>query len=77
MRRFTLLTNGFRKKFENHCHAVGLNMFWYNFIRVHQTIGKTPAAGITDRVRSMRDVVELIEAREREAAQVGGSLCLS
>jgi hypothetical protein len=40
---FTRLTNGFSKKFENHCHSVSLHMFWYNFIRIHQTIRCTPA----------------------------------
>lgn len=71
MRRFTRLTNGFSKKFENHCHAVSLHMFWYNFIRVHQTTGKTPAvaAKVADRAYSMRDVVDLIDSRECEAAQ--------
>lgn len=66
MRRFTRLTNGFSKKFENHCHAVSLHMFHYNFIRVHQTIRCTPAmeAGITDQLWSMADLVALIEARE-------------
>ncbi len=70
MRRFTRLTNGFSKKFENHCHAVSLHMMYYNFIRVHQTIRRTPAmaAGITDRQWSMLNVVELIESRECEAA---------
>ena len=43
MRRFTRLTNGFSKKFENHCYSVALHMFWYNFIRIHQTIRSTPA----------------------------------
>jgi len=66
MRRFTRLTNGFSKKFENHCHAVNLHMFWYNFIRIHQTIRCTPAmaAGVTDRLWSMADLVDLIESRE-------------
>jgi IS1 family transposase len=66
MRRFTRLTNGFSKKFENHCHAVSLHMFWYNFIRIHQTIRTTPAmaAGVTDHLWSMADFVALIEARE-------------
>src|SRR6266567_3373583 len=39
MRRFTRLTNGFSKKFENHCHAISLHMFHYNFIRVRQSLG--------------------------------------
>lgn len=71
MRRFTRLTNAFSKKFENHCHAVSLHMFHYNFIRVHQTIRTTPAvaAGVTDRVWSLLDLVELIESRECEAAE--------
>jgi hypothetical protein len=66
MRRFTRLTNGFSKSFENHCHAISLHMFWYNFIRVHQTIHMTPAmaAGVTDHLWSMLDLVALFEARE-------------
>ncbi|MEA2163232.1 MAG: hypothetical protein QOK37_1359 [Thermoanaerobaculia bacterium] len=71
MRRFTRLTNGFSKKFENHCHMISLHMFWYNFIRVHQTIRCTPAmaAGITDQLFDMSDLVALIESRECEAAR--------
>ena len=70
MRRFTRLTNGFSKKFENHCHAISLHMFYYNFIRVHQTIGTTPAieAKVADRQFTMLDIVDLIESRECEAA---------
>lgn len=62
MRRFTRLTNGFSKKFENHCHAISLHMMYYNFVRIHQTIRCTPAmeAGVTDRLWSM--------SRECEAA---------
>ena len=46
-------------------------MFYYNFTRVHQTIRTTPAkaAGVTDRVWTMLDVVGLIESTECEAAQ--------
>jgi IS1 family transposase len=71
MRRFTRLTNAFSKKFENHCHSVSLHMFWYNFIRIHQTIRCTPAmaAGVTDQLWEMSDLVELIESRECEAAR--------
>jgi hypothetical protein len=39
MRRFTRLTNAFSKKFENHCHALALYFVWYNFCRVHKTLG--------------------------------------
>ncbi len=52
MRRFTRLTNGFSKKFENHAHQVALYFFHYNFCRVHKTLRVTPAmeAGLTDHV---------------------------
>lgn len=71
MRRFTRLTNGFSKKFENHCHMISLFMFNYNFIRIHQTIRCTPAmaAGVTDQLWEMSDLVALIESRECEAVQ--------
>jgi hypothetical protein len=54
MRRFTRLTNAFSKKFENHCHALALYFFWYNFCRVHKTLGVTPAmaSGLVDHVQT-------------------------
>jgi hypothetical protein len=50
MRRFTRLTNGFSKKFENHAHQIALYFFHYNFCRVHTTFRVTPAmeAGLSD-----------------------------
>jgi hypothetical protein len=64
MRRFTRLTNAFSKKFENHCHALALYFVWYNFCRVHKTLGVTPAmaAGVAPVLMSMTDVVGLIDA---------------
>jgi IS1 family transposase len=66
MRRFTRLTNAFSKKFENHCHALALYFFWYNFCRVHKTLGVTPAvgAGITNRIHKMEDIVAVIDASQ-------------
>ena len=63
MRRFTRLTNAFSKKIENHAHSVALFYMHYNFVRVHQTLRVTPAmeAGITSRVWSIQDIVELTE----------------
>ena len=65
MRRFTRLTNAFSKKFENHCHALALYFFFYNFCRVHKTLGATPAmaSGLVDHVMKMEDAVALIDAR--------------
>jgi hypothetical protein len=66
MRRFTRLTNAFSKKFENHCHALALYFVFYNFCRVHKTLGATPAmaAGLVDKVLKMADVVGMIDARK-------------
>lgn len=63
MRRFTRLTNGFSKKFENHFFAVNLHFMYYNFGKVHKTLRVTPAmeAGITDHVWSMAEIAALIK----------------
>src|SRR4051812_43856682 len=73
MRRFTRLTNAFSKKFENHCHALALYFVFYNFCRVHKTLGATPAmaSGLLDRVMKMTDVVAMIDAANPVAAVRG------
>lgn len=65
MRRFTRLTNGFSKKVESHAHMVALYAVWYNFVRIHKTLRVAPAmaAGVSDRLWSMEDVVALLHAR--------------
>jgi IS1 family transposase len=66
MRRFTRLTNAFSKKIENHACAVALHSMYYNFVRLHQTLKVTPAmaAGVTDRLWEMVDVVDVLDAFE-------------
>jgi IS1 family transposase len=73
MRRFTRLTNGFSKKLENHAHAVALHMMFYNFVRIHKTLKITPAmaAGVTDRLWEISDIVKLIEDAEGPAKKRG------
>lgn len=66
MRRFTRLTNAFSKKLENHCHALALYFMWYNFVRVHKSLKVSPAmaAGVSDTLWSMEDLVQMIETYE-------------
>lgn len=70
MRRYTRLSNGFSRKIENHAAAVALNYFAYNFIRIHRTLRVSPAmaAGVTDRLWSVSELVDLWEAEEKRAA---------
>ena len=66
MRCFTRLTNAFSKKIENHMYAVALHFMYYNFVRIHKTLRVTPAmaAGLTDHLWEMSDIVALIEKHE-------------
>ena len=66
MRRFTRLTNAFSKKVENHAAAIALHTMYYNFVRIHQTLEVTPAiaAGVTDKLWEMEDLVAMLEQWE-------------
>jgi len=66
MRRFTRLTNAFSKKVDNLKHAVALHFMYYNFVRQHQTLRVSPAmaAGVTDHLWELEDIVRLIEEKE-------------
>jgi IS1 family transposase len=70
-RRFTRLTLGFSKKIENHIHAIALFAFHYNFCKIHSTLRVTPAmeAGLTDHVWELRELVALLEAKEKQARE--------
>jgi len=72
MRRFTRLTNGFSKKLENHIAAVSLHFMFYNFVHIHQTLRVTPAmaAGVTDRVWEVSDVVNLLAVKEENLVTI-------
>ncbi len=63
MRRFTRLTNAFSKKVEMHAHSEALHFMYYNFVKIHQSLRITPAqaAGITDRLWEIEDLVGLLE----------------
>jgi IS1 family transposase len=70
MRRYTRLSNGFSRKIQNHAAAVALNYFAYNFIKVHRTLRVSPAmaAGVTDKLWSVDDLVSLWESEESKRA---------
>jgi hypothetical protein len=59
MRRFTRLTNGFSKKWENLKAMLALYFAWYNFCRVHSTIRVTPAmeSGLTDHIWELSELI--------------------
>jgi hypothetical protein len=66
VRRFTRLTNAFSKKVENLAAAVALHFMHYNFCRVHQTLGTTPAvaAGVADHIWTLDELVALLVEAE-------------
>jgi len=55
----------------NHAAATALNYFAYNFIKIHRTLRMSPAmaAGVTDRLWSVEDLVALWEAYEQRRAE--------
>jgi hypothetical protein len=73
MRRFTRLTNAFSKKVENHMWSVALFTTFYNFVRIHKTLRVTPAmaAGVTDRLWEIGDIVALVEATDAQPGKRG------
>jgi hypothetical protein len=72
-RRFTRLTNAFSKDAENHAHSVALNFMYYNFVRIHHTLRVTPAmaAGVTDRLWELGDLVALIDGAAPKSGRRG------
>lgn len=73
MRWLTRLTNAFSKKVENHAYAVALHFMYYNFVRLHAKLRVSPAmaAGVSDRLWEIGDMVALVEAAERMPTKRG------
>jgi IS1 family transposase len=69
MRRFTRLTNAFSKKLDNLKAAVALHFFYYNFMRIHQTLRVTPAmeARITNHIWTWEEFLG-VEISQSKAA---------
>ncbi len=68
MRRFILLGSPMRSQRRSRTTRApfALHAMYYNFVRIHQTLKMTPAmaAGVTDRLWEMKDLVEMLEAFE-------------
>lgn len=58
-----MLTNAFSKKLYNLYGAMSLHFFYYNLVRIHQTLKVTPAmqAGITDHLWNWEDFLEFYQ----------------
>ena len=59
--RFTRLTNAFSKNIEYLAHAVRLDVMYYIFVRIHQTLRVTPAmaVGVTDRLWELEGIAAM------------------
>jgi hypothetical protein len=53
--------------------SVALHYAYYNFVRVHRTLRCTPAmaAGVTDRLWSVEELIEPVTNKERAERQRG------
>ncbi|MDX6593191.1 MAG: hypothetical protein QOJ13_2387 [Gaiellales bacterium] len=73
MRRFTRLTNAFSRKVEYLTAAVSIHFMHYNYCRVHQTLKTTPAvaAGVTDHVWTLPEMIALLDATEKAPKRRG------
>jgi IS1 family transposase len=73
MKRFTRLTYAFSKKLENLAGATAIHCAVYNFVRVHRTLGCTPAmaAGVVGELWNMEELFEAVthhtERQKRDA----------
>lgn len=71
MRRFTRLTNGFSKKWDNLNYMLAIYFAYYNFCRSHKTLDDaTPAmaANLTKTIWSLKDL--LVSAKDVSAPQL-------
>lgn len=59
MRRFTRLTNGFSKKWENLNYMLAIWFAYYNFCRSHKTLETTPAvaAGLSEKIWTLKELI--------------------
>jgi hypothetical protein len=58
---------------ENYTNAVALHFAYSNFVRIHKTLRVTPAmaAGVTDKLWEMADLVAVVRAAEEAPKKSG------
>ena len=64
VRRYARATNAFSKRVMHHAAATDRYFFMHNFVRVHGSLGCTPAqaAGLTERRWTLGDIVDIVAA---------------
>ena len=50
---------------QNHARAIAIHIMYYNFVRIHKTLRVAPAmaAGVTDRLWELEDIVAMADDR--------------
>jgi hypothetical protein len=63
-KRFARLGLGFFRKLANHRNAISLFVAAYNFVKVHSTLGCTPAVGakLTGHNWTIEELIEAVSA---------------
>ncbi len=76
MRRFTRVTNGFSKKFENHAAIVAIHSVYYNFARNHKAMRCTPTqeSGLSDHVWTLEEIVTMADSDMTKPGKRGPSI---
>ena len=57
-----------------HAHCVALHVMHYNFVKIHQSLRMTPAmaAGVTNRLWEIEDLVRLLDSDLETPRPPGG-----
>jgi IS1 family transposase len=63
MRSSSRFTNAFSKKIANHAALVAIHFMFYNFVRIHKTLGATPAmtVGLASHAWKLEEIVLLAD----------------
>lgn len=73
LRRFAAVSDDLSNNLEHHFHALSLYFLFYNFARIHPTLGTSPAiaAGVADKLMSVDEIGGFIDAMNPPPAKRG------